>query len=112
MLNTPRQGASRKSNSHNQKLELDDRGIAVHWLTLVSSEHAPLKGGRAFLPPRLYHRIVEDAAFAILDDRLIPGYGSSGKAHGYFSSLPVEDITNQAGVRRDLPVEVFFETRC
>ena len=62
------------------------------------------------IPPRLYHRTVEDAAFAILDDRLVPGFGSSGKAHCYFSSLPLQEMTNQAGVRRDLPVEVVFET--
>ena len=47
--------------------------------------------------------------FSIVGD-LIPGQGSSGKAHCYFSSLPLEEMANQAGVRRDLLVEVVFET--
>ena len=109
----------RASRGHNIKLELDDKDITVHGLTLVSSEAGPLapyKGSPCIpveeIPPRLYHRTVEDAAFSILDDRLVPGYGygNSGKAHCYFSSLPLEEMSNQSGVRRDLPVEVVFET--
>ena len=62
------------------------------------------------VPPRLYHRTVEDAAFQILDGELTPGFGDSGKLHNYFSSLPLEEMTNQAGVRKDLPIEIVFET--
>ena len=67
-------------------LEPDDRNIAVHWLTLVSRDQSPLapyKGRPCIpledIPPRLYHRTVEDAAFAILADRLIAGFGDSAK---------------------------------
>ena len=107
----------RAAHGHNIKLSLDDKDIAVRWLTLVSAESGPLapyKGRPCIpideVPPRLYHRTVEDAAFSILDDKLIPGCGSSGKAHCYFSSLPLEEMANQAGVRRDVPVKVVFET--
>ena len=62
------------------------------------------------VPPRLYHRTVEDAAFQILDGELTPGFGDSGKLHNYFSSLPLEEMTNQAGVRKDLPIKIVFET--
>ena len=93
----------RAVHGHNVKLQLDDSDIAVHWLTLVSSEAGPLapdKGRPCIpveeIPPRLYHRTVEDTAFAILDDRLIPGFGNSRKAHCYFSSLPFEETSNQA----------------
>ena len=53
---------------------------------------------------------MEDAAFQILDGELTPGFGQSGKMHNYFSSLPLEEMSNQAGVRRDLPIEIVFET--
>ena len=53
---------------------------------------------------------MEDAAFQILDGELTPGFGQSGKMHNYFSSLPLEEMSNQAGVRRDLPIEILFET--
>ena len=103
----------RAAQGHNIQLQLDDKDIAVHWLTLVSREEGPLapyKGRPCIpieeVPPRLYHRTVEDAAVAILDHKLLPGYGNSGKAHCYFSSLPLEEMSNQAGVRRDLPVEI------
>ena len=86
-------------------------------MTLVSNEAGPLAPYQMRpcipveeVPPCLYHRTVEDAAFSILDDHLVPGYGNSGKAHCYFSSLPLEEMSNQSGVRRDLPVEVVFET--
>ena len=75
----------RAAHGHNVKLQLDDKDIAVNGLTLVCSEAEPLapyKGRPCIpveeIPPRLYHRTVEDAAFAILDDRLIPGFGNSG----------------------------------
>ena len=63
---------------------------------------------------------MEDAAFQILDGvdgELTPGFGQSGKMHNYFPSLPLEEMSlpleemsNQAGVRRDLPIEIVFET--
>ena len=42
----------RAAHGHNIKLQLDDKDIAVPWLTLVSSKAGPLapcKGRRAFL---------------------------------------------------------------
>ena len=41
-------------------------------------------------PPRLYHRTTQDAAFAILEDYMMPGFGDTGKAHCYFSPEPLE----------------------
>ena len=53
---------------------------------------------------------MRDAAFAIMEGKLIPGFGDSGKAHCYFSSLPLEEMANQAGVRCDLPIQIVFAT--
>ena len=107
----------RAAHGHNVRLELDDKDNAFHWFTSVPQEQGPLapyKGRPCTpledIPPRLYHRTVEEAAFQILDSELTPGYGQSGKMHNYFSSLPVEDMSNQAGVRKDLPIEIVFET--
>ena len=97
---------TRASHGHNQRVELDDRDIAVHWLTSVSREKVPLapyKGRPCIpieeIPPRLYHGTVKDAAFAILSDKLIAGYGASGRG----DEQPV-------GVRNNLPGQVVFET--
>ena len=72
--------------------------MVVGRLVLYHGPKAPYQGRPcipiAEVPPRLYHRTVEDAAFSILDDKLIPGYGSSGRAHCYFSSLPQEEMHN------------------
>ena len=107
----------RAAHGHSVNLDLDDRDIAVRWFTLVPRDQGPLapyKGRPCAaiedVPPRLYHRTVEDAAFQILDGELTPGFGDSGKLHNYFSSLPLEEMTNQAGVRKDLPIEIVFET--
>ena len=107
----------RAAHGHSVNLDLDDRDIAVRWFTLVPRDQGPLapyKGRPCAaiedVPPRLYHRTVEDAAFQILDGELTPGFGDSGKIHNYFSSLPLEEMTNQAGVRKDLPIEIVFET--
>ena len=107
----------RAAHGHSVNLDLDDRDIAVRWFTLVPRNQGPLapyKGRPCAViedvPPRLYHRTVEDAAFQILDAELTPGFGDSGKLHNYFSSLPLEEMTNQAGVRKDLPIEIVFET--
>ena len=103
----------RAAHGHSVNLDLDDRDIAVRWFTLVLKEQGPLapyKGRPCTpledIPPRLYHRTVEDAAFQILDGELTSGFGQSGKMHNYFSSLPLEEMSNQAGVRRDLPIDV------
>ena len=89
----------------------------MRWFTLVPKEQGPLAPYKKRpctpledIPPRLYHRTVEDAAFQILDIELTPAFGQSGKMHNYFSSLPLEEMSNQAGVRRDLPIEIVFET--
>ena len=89
----------------------------MRWFTLVPRDQGPLapyKGRPCAaiedVPPRLYHRTVEDAAFQILNGELTPGFGDSGKIHNYFSALPLEEMTNQAGVRKDLPIEIVFET--
>ena len=107
----------RAAHGHSVNLDLDDRDIAVRWFTLVPRDQGPLapyKGRPCAaiedVPPRLYHRTVEDAAFQILDGELTPGFGDSGKIHNYFSALPLEEMTNQAGVRKDLPIEIVFET--
>ena len=107
----------RAAHGHSVNLDLDDRDIAVRWFTLVPRDQGPLapyKGRPCAViedvPPRLYHRTVEDAAFQILDGELTPGFGDSGKLHNYFSSLPLEEMTNQACVRKDLPIEIVFET--
>ena len=51
----------RAARGHNSKLELDDKDIAVQWLTLVSAEAGPLapyKGRPCIpveeIPPKLY----------------------------------------------------------
>ena len=80
----------------------------MRWFTLVRAT-SPLQRSEGILP-RLYRRTVEDAAFQILDGELTPGFGQSGKMHNYISSLPLEEMSNQAGVRRDLPIEIVFET--
>ena len=107
----------RAAHGHSVNLDLDDRDIAVRWFTLMPRDQGPLapyKGRPCAaiedVPPRLYHRTVEDAAFQIRDGELTPGFGDSGKLHNYFSSLPLEEMTNQAGVRKDLPIEIVFET--
>ena len=107
----------RAAHGHSVNLDLDDRDIAVRWFTLVPREQGPLapyKGRPCAaiedVPPRLYHRTVEDAAFQILSGELPPGFGDSGKIHNYFSALPLEEMTNQSGVRKDLPIEIVFET--
>ena len=99
------------AHGHSVNLDLDDRDIAVRWFTLVPKEQGPLAPYKERpctpledIPPR------RDAAFQILDGELTPGFGQSGKMHNYFSSLPVEDMSNQAGVRKDLPIEIVFET--
>ena len=103
--------------AHGHSVNLAFRDIAVRWFALVPRDQgprAPCKGRPCAaiedVPPRLYHRTVEDAAFQILDGELTPGFGDSGKLHNYFSSLPLEEMTNQAGVRKDLPIEIVFET--
>ena len=110
----------RAAHGHTVNLDLDDRDIAVRWFTLVPRDQGPLAPYKERpcaaiedLPPRLYHRTVEDAAFQILDGELTPGFGDSGKLHNYFSSMPLEELeemSNQAGVRKDLPIEIVFET--
>ena len=38
------------------------------------------------------------------------GLGTVAKFTTFFASLPLEEMTNQAGVRKDLPIEIVFET--
>ncbi|CAE7438162.1 unnamed protein product, partial [Symbiodinium sp. CCMP2456] len=98
-----------------------DEDIAVGWLSasteaeLIERDEA-VREDRPIIPLdkapcRLYHRTTRDAAFSILSDSLIPGYGRSGKAHAYFSGTPLEDAKVKSGVRASLPIEITFDTK-
>ena len=59
---------------------------------------------------RLYHRTPKDAAFNILQEGMIAGYGDSGKLHNYFAEEILEELGTRAGVRADHSVEVVPDT--
>ena len=61
-------------------------------------------------PPRLYHRTLKDAAFSILENGMIAGYGGSGKVHNYFAEETLDELGTKAGVRADHPIEVVMDT--
>ena len=61
-------------------------------------------------PPRLYHRTTRDAAFAIIESELIPGFGRSGKYHNYFAKATLDELGERGGVRANLNFEMVFDT--
>ena len=103
----------RASQGQSKTLEFDDSDIAKHWYSWKTEAWLGSLAGRPLIPvekvpPRLYHRTVRDAAFAILNGALEPGYGSSGNAYAYFAKLPLEEMgPSTSGVRADCPI---FET--
>ena len=109
----------RASQGQSKTLDFEDSDIAKHWYSWKSrarlGSHAAFAGRPLIpieeVPPRLYHRTVRDAAFAILSSALEPGYGSSGNAFAYFAKLPLEEMgPSTSGVRADCPIEIVFET--
>ena len=60
-------------------------------------------------PPRLHHSTLKDAAFNIFQERMIAGYGDSGKLRNYFAEETLEELNTRAGVR-DRPVEIVLDT--
>ena len=109
----------RASQGQSKTLEFEDSDIAKHWYSWKSQaqlgNHAAFAGRPLIpiedVPPRLYHRTVRDAAFAILNSALEPGHGSSGNAYAYFAKAPLEEMgPSTSGVRADCPIEIVFET--
>ena len=96
-----------------------DNDLAVSWLSPQSTEEigdTATFAGRPLLPiekcpPRLYHRTTRDAALAIVEGSMKPGFGDSGKAHNYFALAALEDLQVKSGVRADLPIEIVYETK-
>ena len=58
---------------------------------------------------RLYRRTLKDAAFNILQEGRIAGYGDSGKLHNYFAEETLEKLGTRAGVRADHPLEIVLD---
>ena len=96
-----------------------DNDLAVSWLSPQSAEEigdTATFAGRPLIPiekspPRLYHRTTRDAALAIVEGSMKPGFGDSGKAHNYFAPAALEDLQVKSGVRADLPIEIVYETK-
>ena len=71
----------RAAQGQSKNLEFEDSDIAKHWYSWKSraqlGDHAAFEGRPLIpmedVPPRLYHRTVRDAAFAILNSALEPG---------------------------------------
>ena len=96
-----------------------DNDLAASWLSPQSAEEigdTATFAGRPLIPieespPRLYHRTTRDAALAIVEGSMKPGFGDSGKAHNYFAPAALEDLQVKSGVRADLPIESVYETK-
>ena len=100
-------------------LQLADSSIATEWIShypsnKLAGKYATFDGrpvvGIDKAPPRLYHRTLKDAAFSILQEGMIAGYGDSGKLHSYFAEETLEELGTRAGVRADHPVEIVMDT--
>ena len=108
------------THGHSNKIadEIDDNDLAVSWFWDQTREE--LGGAAAFkgtpiqakgeYPPRLYHRTTHDAAFAILESQLTPGFGRSGKYHNYFAKATLDELGERGGVRANLKFEMVFDT--
>ena len=108
------------THGHSNKIadEIDDNDLAVSWFWDQTREE--LGGAAAFkgtpiqakgeYPPRLYHRTTHDAAFAILESQLTPGFGRSGKYHNYFAKATLDELGERGGVRANLKFEMDFDT--
>ena len=97
---------------------LEDSSIATEWISRYPSnelvgKYATFEGrpviGIDKAPPRLYHRTLKDAAFNILQEGMMAGYGNSGNLT---ITLPRRALRNwgRAGVRADHPVEIVLDT--
>ena len=108
------------AHGHSNKIadEIDDNDLATSWFWDQSREE--LGGAAAFqgtpiqakgeYPPRLYHRTTRDAAFAIIESELTPGFGRSGKYHNYFAKATRDELGERGGVRANLAFEMVFDT--
>ena len=71
------------------KMYLGVQGISHYPSKELVGKYATFEGrpviGIDKAPPRLYHRTLKDAAFNILQEGMIAGYGGSGKLHNYFA---------------------------
>ena len=108
------------AHGHNDKIadQVDDNDIATRWYwdqTRSEMGNAAAFQGTPILakgeyPPRLYHRTTRDAALAIVEGELIPGYGRSGKYHNYFAKATLAELGERGGVRANLTFELVFDT--
>ena len=98
--------------------EVDDNELATSWFWDQSRDE--LGGAAAFkgtpiqakgeYPPRLYHRTTHDAALAVIEPELTPGFGRSGKYHNYFAKATLDELGERGGVRANLKFEMVFDT--
>ena len=108
------------AHGHSNKIaeEVDDNELATCWYWDQSRAElgnaAAFKGtpiqARDEYPTRLYHRTTRDAALAIVEGELIPGYGRSGKYHNYFAKATLDELGERGGVRANLSFEMVFDT--
>ena len=108
------------AHGHSSKIanEVDDNEIATCWYWDQSrselGDAAAFQGtpiqAKGEYPPRLYHRTTRDAALAIVEGELVPGFGRSGKYHNYFAKATLDELGERGGVRANLAFEMVFDT--
>ncbi|CAE7897698.1 unnamed protein product, partial [Symbiodinium sp. KB8] len=84
--------------------EVDDNELATSWFWDQSRDEL------GEYPPRLYHRTTHDAALAVIEPELTPGFGRSGKYHNYFAKATLDELGERGGVRANLKFEMVFDT--
>ena len=108
------------AHGHSNKIadEVDDNDLATCWYwdqsrselgNAAAFQGTPIQAKGEY-PPRLYHRTTRDAAFAILEGELTPGFGRSGKYHNYFAKATLDELGERGGVRANLAFEMVFDT--
>ena len=108
------------AHGHSSKIanEVDDNEIATCWYwdqprselgNAAAFQGTPIQAKGEY-PPRLYHRTTRDAALAIVEGELVPGFGRSGKYHNYFAKATLDELGERGGVRANLAFEMVFDT--
>ena len=108
------------AHGHSSKIanEVDDNEIATCWYwdqprselgNAAAFQGTPIQAKGEY-PPRLYHRTTRDAALAIVEGELVPGFGRSGKYHNYFAKATLDELGERGGVRANLVFEMVFDT--
>ena len=108
------------AHGHSNKIadEVDDNDLATCWYwdqsrselgNAAAFQGTPIQAKGEY-PPRLYHRTTRDAAFAIVEGELTPGFGRSGKYHNYFAKATLDELGERGGVRANLALEMVFDT--